>query len=87
MRMNAEQYEESLKYYRDLKNVIDTAVEEAKEEGRTEGKIELVKIMNKNQEPIRKIKQYTGLTTEEIQAILKNTANKKIQTTLTIGIY
>jgi predicted transposase/invertase (TIGR01784 family) len=35
-----EQYEESLKYYRDLKNVVDTSKEEGKEEGKIEGKIE-----------------------------------------------
>ena len=35
-----EQYEESLKSYRDLKNVIDTAFGEGKTEGKTEGKIE-----------------------------------------------
>jgi len=33
-------YESSLKYYRDLKNVIDTAREEGREEGRAEGKEE-----------------------------------------------
>lgn len=34
------EYESSLKQYRDLKNVIDTARIESKEEGRVEGKIE-----------------------------------------------
>jgi len=33
-------YEASLKYYRDLKNVIDTAVAEGESKGRLEGKIE-----------------------------------------------
>ena len=33
-------YENSLKYYRDLKNVTDTAWEEGKEEGREEGREE-----------------------------------------------
>ncbi len=33
-------YEASLKYYRDLKNVIDTAVAEGESKGRMEGKIE-----------------------------------------------
>jgi predicted transposase/invertase (TIGR01784 family) len=33
-------YETSLKYYRDLKNSLDTARDEGKEEGRIEGKIE-----------------------------------------------
>lgn len=35
-----EQYEDSLKAYRDLKNVIDTAYDEGKEEGRMEGILE-----------------------------------------------
>ena len=35
-----EQYEESLKSYRDLKNVIDTAFGEGETKGKTEGKIE-----------------------------------------------
>jgi predicted transposase/invertase (TIGR01784 family) len=34
------EYEDSLKQYRDLKNVIDTARSESKEEGRMEGRIE-----------------------------------------------
>ena len=33
-------YESSLKYYRDLKNVIDTSFEEGKLEGKLEGKCE-----------------------------------------------
>ncbi|MBE0449177.1 MAG: hypothetical protein IBX64_13975, partial [Actinobacteria bacterium] len=33
-------YESSLKYYRDLKNVIDTAREEGREEGRQAGREE-----------------------------------------------
>jgi predicted transposase/invertase (TIGR01784 family) len=35
-----EQYEESLKSYRDLKNVIDTAYDEGEAKGKIEGKIE-----------------------------------------------
>ena len=38
-----EQYEESLKSYRDLKNVIDTSFGEGKEEGIKEGKEEGIK--------------------------------------------
>ncbi len=49
-----EAYEESLKYYRDLKNVVDTVNEEGREEGRMEGRtqrnleiaLELKKIMS-----------------------------------------
>jgi predicted transposase/invertase (TIGR01784 family) len=35
----AQQYESSLKYYRDLKNVMDTAIEEATAKGREEGMV------------------------------------------------
>ncbi|CAA6809279.1 MAG: Unknown protein, partial [uncultured Aureispira sp.] len=38
-----EQYEESLKYYRDLKNVVDASKEEGIIEGKIEGKIEVAK--------------------------------------------
>ncbi|MCP1382819.1 hypothetical protein [Runella salmonicolor] len=33
-------YEQSLKYYRDLKNVIDTAIMEGETKGRMEGRLE-----------------------------------------------
>jgi len=88
-----EAYEESLKYYRDLKNVIDTSKDEGKEEGRREGleeglekgrkeglekgkqegrteqAIEMALEMLKNEEPIEKIMQYTGLSREEIESL------------------
>lgn len=35
-----DQYEDSFKHFRDLKNVIDTSFEEGKIEGRIEGKME-----------------------------------------------
>ena len=35
-----EAYEESLKHYRDIKNVVDSSKEEGRIEGRIEGKIE-----------------------------------------------
>ena len=41
-----ENYEQSLKYYRDIKNVVDTSFEE--------GKKEVAKEMKKNNEPIEK---------------------------------
>ncbi|MBI3258370.1 MAG: PD-(D/E)XK nuclease family transposase, partial [Ignavibacteriae bacterium] len=74
-----ERYEDSLKVYRDLKNVIDTAVEEAqakaeitgKIKGKIEGKIEIAQIMLKNKESIEKIKNYTGLSEEEISQLKK----------------
>ena len=35
-------YEKSLKYYRDLKNVVDTSYEEGKAEEKSEDKIEVI---------------------------------------------
>jgi len=35
-----EKYEDSKKFYRDIKNSMDTAFEEGKEEGKVEGKVE-----------------------------------------------
>ena len=58
-------YENSLKIYRDLKGVIDTAFDE----GRLEGKLEMAKLMKSENEPINKISKYTGLTKEEIERL------------------
>jgi len=58
-------YENSLKYYRDLKNSLDTA----KEEGKIEGKIEIAKEMLEDNEPVEKIMKYTGLTKKEIEEL------------------
>ncbi len=55
-------YEDSLMHYRDLKNSLDTS----KEEGRIEEKKEIAKRMLLDNEPIEKIKKYTGLTADEI---------------------
>jgi len=72
-----EQYEESLKYYRDLKNVVDTSKEEGKEEGKIEGKIE-GKAERSIEVAINLIKQgissdivakATGLSKEEIEKL------------------
>ena len=49
-----EAYEESLKYYRDIKNVVDTSREEGKEEERNE----IAREMKNNGEPIEKIMKY-----------------------------
>ncbi len=60
-----EAYQESLKYYRDIQNVVDTS----KEEGRKEEKIEIAREMKKNGEPIEKIMKYTSLSREEIEKL------------------
>jgi predicted transposase/invertase (TIGR01784 family) len=77
--LEVEEYEESLKVYRDLKNSIDTAREEGKAEGRAEGraegviegKMEVVENMIKSGEDIQKISIFTGITIEEIEALRK----------------
>ena len=70
-------YEDSLKYYRDLKNSLDTARDEGKEEGKIEGKlegkiereIEIAIEMLKANEPIDKVMRFTGLTQEQIEQL------------------
>jgi predicted transposase/invertase (TIGR01784 family) len=63
-------YEDSLKYYRDLKNSLDTSREEGRVEGREEGErnkqIEIAqKMLNKGMD-ISLITEITGLGKEEI---------------------
>jgi predicted transposase/invertase (TIGR01784 family) len=58
-------YENSLKSYRDLKGVIDTAFDE----GKLERSSEMAKLMKGDNEPIEKIIRYTGLTKEEIDGL------------------
>jgi predicted transposase/invertase (TIGR01784 family) len=72
---NAEQYdyEQSLKSYRDLKGVIDTAFDEGKMEGKMEGKIEgkmeVAKALKANGIAIGIIASATGLTESEIEKL------------------
>jgi len=63
------QYEESLKYYRDLKNVVDTSYEEGKVEGIEEGKRDIARQMKAAGEPLEKIMRYTSLSRAEIEAL------------------
>jgi predicted transposase/invertase (TIGR01784 family) len=58
-------YEDSLKYYRDLKNSLDTA----KDEGIVEGIEKVAKEMLKAKESVDKIIQFTGLTKEQIERL------------------
>jgi hypothetical protein len=62
-----EQYEDSLKSYRDLKNVIDTSFGEGKLEGKIEGKLE-----GKIEGIINALKQ-GKLTIEEIAEVFNTT--------------
>jgi len=67
-------YEDSLKHYRDILNIVDTARDEGKVEGfiegkevgKIEGKIESASKMKADGIPVSKISEYTGLTEEEI---------------------
>jgi predicted transposase/invertase (TIGR01784 family) len=61
-----QEYEDSLKYYRDLKNSLDTAKEEGRIEGEKKGKIETaIKMLEKGLE-LSLISEITGLTENEI---------------------
>jgi predicted transposase/invertase (TIGR01784 family) len=64
-RKEYQNYEDSLKYYRDLKNSLDTA----KEEGKIEGKIEIAKNMILKELDISLISEITGLTEKEIKEL------------------
>ena len=76
-RAEQEGYENSLKYYRDLKNVVDTSREEGREEGRGEGRGEgreerereiVVSLLQENVS-IDLISRTTGLSIVTIQHI------------------
>jgi predicted transposase/invertase (TIGR01784 family) len=60
-------YEDSLKYYRDLKNSLDTA----REEGSTEKAYCSAEIMIRNGETDEKVILYTGLTIEQVDELRK----------------
>jgi predicted transposase/invertase (TIGR01784 family) len=66
-------YEGSLKYYRDLKNVIDTSYEEGKAEGKAdgkaEGKAEIALQMKRKGMDSGFISDVTGLSVEEIERL------------------
>ena len=64
-----DKYENSLKIYRDLKGVIDTAFDEGNIEGKIEGMLDMAKMMKAEGEPLEKIIRYTGLSEEEISRL------------------
>lgn len=67
------QYEESLKFYRDLKNSLDTAREEAREEGLKEGELrkqlEIAKKLRILGMSMVEIENITGLSKGEIEKL------------------
>ncbi len=62
-------YEQSLKVYRDLKGVIDTAFDEGKAEGKIEGKIEVAKKMKSKGLSTSDIADLTGLSESKIEEL------------------
>lgn len=72
-----EDYEESLKTYRDLKNVLDTAelkglkkgIQQGREEGIATGKAEVAKIMLAKGIDIKTISELTGLSAGDIRKL------------------
>jgi len=64
-----EAYEESIKVYRDLKNVMDTQWEEGLQEGSLRKAAVIAKQMKTAGEPVSKIITYTGLTAEQIRVL------------------
>jgi len=63
-------YEDSLKYYRDLKNSLDTAFEEGKMEGEASKAIEVIKKGHSEGLSIEVLSKLTGLTVSEVNQIL-----------------
>lgn len=62
-------YENSLKIYRDLKGVIDTAFDEGKLEGKIESKLEIAKALKDNGLSKEIIMKTTGLSEAEINKL------------------
>lgn len=62
-------YEESLKVYRDLKGVIDTSFEDGLEQGIEQGTVNVAKNALKKGLPIELISELTGLSVEEIEKL------------------
>ncbi len=64
-------YEESLKYYRDINNVVDTSREEGREEGWEGAIVMVVRTMLSNGVSKELICQSTGLSMEEVEKLEK----------------
>ncbi|MFA6924769.1 MAG: Rpn family recombination-promoting nuclease/putative transposase [Bacteroidales bacterium] len=68
-----QEYEDSLKYFRDFTNIVDTAIRDAK----VEEKEEMAKEMILDNEPIEKIARYTKLPMSQIEALIKEIKSSK----------
>ncbi len=67
--VDLDRYESSLKIYRDLKGVIDTAFDEGKQEGIEEEKLEIAKALKENGVQLEVIMKSTGLSKDEIDQL------------------
>ena len=65
-------YEDSLKYYRDLKNSLDTARAEGKEEGEYVRSVKVAQKALKKGIPVSDIAELTGLTEQKIKTLSKS---------------
>ena len=63
------EYEESLKYYRDLKGVIDTSFEEGEKVDYDKKAREMAKAMKIKGYPIEEISELTKIPKEEIEKL------------------
>lgn len=71
------EYENSLKVYRDMKNVVDTAKEEGKEEGREEKEEEVIeKCMEEGMQP-ELISKIVNLPLAEVNRIIEKIQKRK----------
>ncbi|MGB5684964.1 MAG: Rpn family recombination-promoting nuclease/putative transposase [Candidatus Electrothrix sp.] len=70
-------YEKSLKYYRDMKNSLDTAFDDGKEEGRTEEKRQVVINGLHQGLEIKVIATLTGLSVKIIEKISRELSEEK----------
>jgi predicted transposase/invertase (TIGR01784 family) len=68
-REEREVYENSLKYYRDFNNVLDTAFESGELKGKIEERILIAQKMKMKGIDINIIIEFTGLTAEEIEKL------------------
>ena len=64
-----EAYENSLKYYRDMVGVVDTAREEGREEGRRDEKLTIAQALKRSGTALDFIAQVTGLSLEDLQTL------------------
>ncbi len=71
------EYEESLKNYRDIKNVVDTAREEGKIEGKTKEKEDVIKRCMEEKMTSEAISKIVNLSVSEVNKIIEIIKKRK----------